>query len=203
MLIAERAARMGVPAREGGVFRDVDHALRWAARISQHPLLQPPAAYDRMRRPGDLERPVGALTGFERHGEAAIIVTLVVRHLDPAGVAYVAARYWRQLDQAVPLLTTYAQAALPSGVWGRRGVDQLVRNAFLPTWRAWMKLIPRPQRDGLCRTPLAKIRRDLRVDMRVMPEYQRLVTQHLFGLRSLVLAQLEGPMTDAGLLETR
>lgn len=114
------------------MFTDVHHALSFAFRVTNTPILKG-SSINSMRGPtGNSE-----LSQHDKHAQAAIIMSIVEQTLDVQGLAYVYARYGGVIRQdsqkksaVVGELVKAAIAGLPTGIHGRRGIVQLVEKYF-------------------------------------------------------------------------
>ena len=183
------------------MFRSVDHALKWAFRVSGIPVVKGSSVFGMMAGGGKVE-----LSALDKHGQAALIWSLVERVIDyPAGRAYVLAQYCHALDcrdwadrkdlsdeqrervnagrSVADELTVAVIAALPTGVHGRRGYSGLVRCYF-------------GQAIGV-----HSLRRELTCSLRDVPEYRKAAYDALDRIGADVTARLETEMRGHGLID--
>lgn len=185
-------------------YHNAEHALSRAGRIWQRPILQAPSTYSlvgRSRQTG------GTVTPWERHAQAAMVVAVLQRHLKGAELAYVAARYFKQIDQACPVLVeaVLRDDDLRALTGSRRGVTMLVRNTFLPSWKPWFgKLarggVPLEELRKQYRTPLAKVGVRMNLRKEVVCEAQRMVVDRLKAVHTAAVENIEPYFEEAGLI---
>lgn len=183
------------------MFRSVDHALKWAFRVSGIPVVKGSSVFGMIAGGGVTE-----LSALDKHGQAALIWSLVERVIDyPAGRAYVLAQYCHALDcrdwadrkdlsdeqrdrvtackSVADELTVAVIASLPTGVHARRGYAGLVRAYF-------------GQQIGV-----HSLRRDLACRIGDVPQYRRLAYDALDRIGADVTARLEAEMRGHGLID--
>lgn len=113
------------------MFKSADHALKWAFQVSGTPIVKMSSINSMRGAEGG-----GNMTPHDRHAQAAIILSIVEKAVDVNGLAYLKARYGRELQggeeqrAVADVLVRVAMAAMPTGMHNRRGVEKLVRIYF-------------------------------------------------------------------------
>lgn len=113
------------------MFKSADAALRWAFQVMATDIVKL-SSINRMRgSEGNSE-----MSPHERHAQAAMIIKMIERTIDPVGMAYIMARYGRELQNgehatavAVALSTTVI-GTFPTGMHNRRGVMRMIEVYF-------------------------------------------------------------------------
>lgn len=182
------------------MFRSVDHALKWAFRVSGIPVVKGSSVFGMMAGGGKAE-----LSALDKHGQAALIWSLVERTITyESGIAYILARYCHALvrdrivrddhrdDQQMRItasnevantLTVAVISSLPTGMHSRRCYSGLVRTYF-------------GQEIGV-----QSLRRELACDPKAVPEHRKIAYDALDRIGSDVTARLEEEMRRHGLIE--
>lgn len=113
------------------MFESAHHALQFAFGTLGKPIIKM-SSINKMRGAAGN----GDMTPHDRHAQAAIIMSVIEKAVDPGGMAYLLAHYGNELrggdkERAVAdVLVRAAMAAMPTGMHSRRGVEKLVRIYF-------------------------------------------------------------------------
>lgn len=113
------------------MFKSADAALRWAFQVMATDIVKL-SSINRMRGcDGAAE-----MSPHDRHAQAAMIMQMIERTIDPVGMAYVMARYGRELQggehaTAVAVaLSTAVIGTFSTGMHNRRGVIRMIEVYF-------------------------------------------------------------------------
>lgn len=105
-------------------FRDAESALRFAFEMSSRPVVKI-SSINAMR--GAETRSSSELTPYDRHAQAAMILSLCGRVLSPLHIAYVKVQYGRDAS-GFDLLIRHLTANFGTGIHNRRGIEQIIRS---------------------------------------------------------------------------
>ena len=129
-------------------FKSVDQAVSWAFRICGVPVLKGSSVFSMIPSSG---RNPSDLTNHDKHGQAALILSMIDRLADQNQKAWIVAQHgkvfntrdWSEAnasdEQKAAIYTAKAvedqlvqavMAAMPTGVHNRRGFSKLIRNYF-------------------------------------------------------------------------
>ena len=117
------------------MFHSANDALRFAYRTINTPIIRI-SGINSMRPSKSSSRAAGEFTPHDRLAQAAIIIGIVERRCDLAGIAFLNAKYGNELSggrterDTANTLTAAAMTALPTGNHNRRGCEKLVRTYF-------------------------------------------------------------------------
>lgn len=104
-------------------FRNPEHALRWAYETISRPIVKI-SSVNEMRGP---ERGSGEeVTPHDMHAQAALIIGLCERVLNPLQMAYIQIQFGRSRS-GFDLLARHLAGNFGTGVHGRRGIEQIIR----------------------------------------------------------------------------
>ena len=107
-------------------FNNPRHALRWAYETTNTPIIKI-SSVNVMRGPdGTGGGADGELTAYDRHAQAALILSLCERVLPGLHMAYVRVQFGREAG-GFDLLTRHLAANFGTGVHSRRGIEQIIR----------------------------------------------------------------------------
>lgn len=113
------------------MFNSADAALKWAFRVMATDIVKL-SSINRMSGGSG----AGEMSPHDRHAQAALIMSMIERAVDPVCLAYVMARYGRELQGGTQertvsdVLTIAAIGSFPTGMHNRRGVRRLVAMYF-------------------------------------------------------------------------
>lgn len=105
-------------------FRDAESALRFAFEMTNRPIVKI-SSINAMR--GAETRSNTELTPYDRHAQAAMILSLCERVLSPLHMAYVNVQYGRD-GSGFDLLVRHIAANFGTGLHSRRGIEQIIRS---------------------------------------------------------------------------
>jgi hypothetical protein len=107
-------------------FNNPRHALRWAYETTNTPIIKI-SSVNAMRGPNKAGGAVeGELTAYDRHAQAALILSLCERALPSLHMAYVRVQFGREAG-GFDLLARHLAANFGTGLHSRRGIEQIVR----------------------------------------------------------------------------
>lgn len=107
-------------------FNNPRHALRWAYETINTPIIKI-SSVNAMRGPdGAGGVPEGELTPYDRHAQAALIVSLCERALPAVYMAYIRVQFGREAG-GFHLLARHLAANFGTGLHSRRGIEQIIR----------------------------------------------------------------------------
>lgn len=111
-----------IPSTEAPLFRSAIGAVAWAYETVSRVPVKSVSIYQmgKPRVPSRL-----GLSPDEAHAQAAMILSLVERTLEPIELAYVRAKFGRQFEALVPL-RTMVLAAWPTGVHSTRAAEKVL-----------------------------------------------------------------------------
>lgn len=113
------------------MFKSADAALRWAFQVMATDIVKL-SSINRMRGCDG----VSEMSPHDRHAQAAMIMQMIERVIDPVGMAYIMARYGRELqggEHAGEVARALSQAVIgtfPTGMHNRRGVMRMIEVYF-------------------------------------------------------------------------
>jgi len=184
-------------------FKSVDHAISWSFRICGVPILKGSSVFSMMPSSG---RNPSDLTSHDKHGQAALILSMIDRLADQNQKAWIVAQHgkvfntrdWsatnavRLSDEQIAAMETAnavedqlvraVLAAMPTGVHSRRGFSKLIRNYF---------------GAGI---GVNAIRADLRCEHKAIPEWRDRVYASLDRIANNIEVTLEAEMVKQGLI---
>lgn len=105
-------------------FNDVESALRFAFEMTNRPIVKI-SSINAMR--GAETRSSSELTPYDRHAQAAMILSLCERVLSPLHMAYVRVQFGREAS-GFDLLVRHLAANFGTGLHNRRGIEQIIRS---------------------------------------------------------------------------
>lgn len=182
------------------MFWSVEAALSFAARTSVRPILKGSGIYS--MRPDKTPRETVArpLTPQDKLAQAAMIMRITEETLDQTELAYVAARYWGQVEEALSMLIPFCVAGLPSGIHYNRAVADMIRNCFPSSYLQPRKSPSEPLPKARRPVSMRQLRGDLRCRMTDAIAHQKTIRIRFADFHTLVMARLDMVLRERGVV---
>lgn len=182
------AAAAAISQSHDAPFVNADQALRWARRVSALPIIQLPSTYALSGRAPEGNK--SGLSGFERHGQAAAVISVTHQALNDTELAYIAARYFGQVEAAMRYLVPYVIAGMGTGVYQTRAVQALIANCF-----------PHSKDGASLRMSMHRLRSEARQAMNQVTDTQRGTRDRLRALHNIALDRLSLAFEEKHLIQ--
>lgn len=103
-------------------FRNAEHALRWAFEVSSKPIVKI-SSINKMR--GSDQTSCEEVTTHDQHAQAALIIGLCERVLNPVQMAYVRIQFGRE-NSGMELMERHLAAYFGTGMYNRRAIQAII-----------------------------------------------------------------------------